>query len=195
LLFKTWNKKIKSTQNPEIWRSFQDIFKSHQEKVLNLCYRFVHNRQDAKDVSQEVFVQVYQSLDRFRGDAQMSTWIYRIAVSKSLDFLRKKKRKKRFAVVKRLFNESNDQQEIDVPDSNTPLSDLEKKDRDNILRWAVDALPENQRIAISLHKYEAFSYQQVADIMNVSLSAVESLIHRAKKNLQKKLYNYYDDLF
>jgi RNA polymerase sigma-70 factor, ECF subfamily len=65
-------------------QSFESLVETHQEKVLNLCYRFVHNKEDAEDVTQEVFVQVYKALDDFRGDAKVSTWIYRIACTKSL---------------------------------------------------------------------------------------------------------------
>lgn len=162
--------------------------------MLNLCYRFVHNREDAEDVTQEVFVQVYCSLENFRGDAKISTWIYRIAVSKSLDFLRRKKRKKRFGIIQRLFDEDATDQEFPLPVFDNPHTELEQKDRARILKWAVNSLPENQRIAISLNKYEGFSYQEVAEIMETSLSSVESLLFRAKKNLEKKLQKYYDDV-
>ena len=85
---------LESTDRPIDFKSLVEI---HQEKVRNTCFRFVKNSEDADDVAQEVFIQVYESLDKFRNEAEISTWIFRIAVNKSLDFLRRKKRKKRFA--------------------------------------------------------------------------------------------------
>ncbi len=173
---------------------FEEIVKTHQEKVRNTCFRFVKNVEDADDVAQEVFIQAYKSLGHFRNDAELSTWIYRIAVNKSLDFLRWKKRKKRFGQVKSIFgfgkNEEN--QEIQIPLSENPGKELEKDERKKILSWAVDQLPENQKAAITLSKYEGFSNKEISEILNISLSAVESLVHRAKKSLHKKLYNYFE---
>jgi RNA polymerase sigma-70 factor (ECF subfamily) len=74
----------------ERYTDFKSMVESHQEKVRNTCFRFVNNREDADDVAQEVFIQVYKSLAHFRQEAQISTWIYRIAINKSLDFIRKK---------------------------------------------------------------------------------------------------------
>ena len=172
--------------------AFKEIVDEYQAKVLNTCYRFVNDRQDAEDVTQEVFSEVFRSLAHFRGDSTLSTWIYRIAVTRSLDFIRKKKRKKRFAVIQRLFGP--DDAMVDLPHFDTPEAELEQKERAQILSHAVASLPENQRIAITLHRYEGFSYQEAADIMGTSVSAVESLLHRAKKNLQKILTDYYNDI-
>ena len=172
--------------------AFEQLVESHQRRVVNTCYGFVHNKEDAEDIAQEVFLEVYKSIDSFRQDAEISTWIYRISVSKSLDFIRKQKRKKRFGHLKTLFGSQQEQiEQIVDPAADTPHEHLEAQERANILRQAVDSLPENQRIAIVLNKYEGFSYQEISDIMGTSVSSIESLLHRAKKKLQKKLYQYY----
>ena len=82
---------------------FKALVERYQEKVRSTCFRFVHNGEDADDLTQEVFIQVYASLPRFREDSGLSTWIYRIAVNKALDFIRRQRRKKRFGQLTSLF--------------------------------------------------------------------------------------------
>ena len=173
-------------------KSLKILIDEHQKKVLNTCYRFVNNKEDAEDLTQEVFIEVYKSISSFRGESKISTWIYRIAVTKSLDFMRKKKRKKRFAILKKVF--SDDSLAYDIPDSKnlSPAGKLEEHDRIGILNEALKSLPENQRAAFTLSKYDEMSYKEIAGILNTTIPSVESLIHRAKNNLRKKLYNYYE---
>ena len=173
-------------------RDFRAIVESHQEKVRNTCFRYLKNREDADDVAQDVFIQVYESLGHFREDAELSTWIYRIAVNKSLDFIRKKKRKKRFAQLTSLFGINEEKEEIVLPATDNPQQDLENKERKQVLDSALDQLPENQKTVIMLSKYEGFSNKEITEIIDLSLSAVEALMHRAKKNLQKLLHDYYE---
>ena len=175
--------------------AFKLLVETYQEKVLNTCYHFLHNKLDAEDLAQEVFIEVFRSIDHFKEDAQLSTWIYRIAVNKSLDSIRKKKRKKRFAYVMSLTGIGEVEKELPLPAPSNPQVDLEQKERIKILNQAIDSLPENQKVAITLSKYEGFSNKEVAEILGTSLSAVESLIHRAKINLHKKLYQFYEKHF
>jgi RNA polymerase sigma-70 factor (ECF subfamily) len=173
--------------------SFEGLVKLHQNQVLNTCFRFVNNRDDAEDLAQDVFMEVYNSIDSFRGEAKLSSWIYRIAVNKSLDFVRKQKRKKRFAFVLSLAGFGDEEKELQIHAPANPHSDLEQMERTQILNRAIDSLPENQKVAITLSKYEGFSNIEIAEIMGTSISAVDSLIHRAKNNLQKKLYKYFEN--
>ncbi|WP_235670335.1 MULTISPECIES: RNA polymerase sigma factor [Prosthecochloris] len=159
--------------------------------VINTCYRFVLNREDAEDIAQEVFIEAYRSLQKFRGDSKISTWLYRIAVTKSLDHLRRKKRKKRFSSLKRIIGQEDPIQEIQLTNGNTPAEELLEKERLDILQHALDALPENQKIAFLLSKNDGYSNQEIAELMQTTVPAVESLVHRAKKNLQGKLEKIY----
>jgi RNA polymerase sigma-70 factor, ECF subfamily len=187
-----------STKNnslDEIDRSetnFEIFNKTHQEKVRNTCFRFVHNREDADDLAQEVFIQIHESLAHFRQEAEISTWIYRIAVNKSLNFVRREKRKRRFAQFKSLFGAGEEEEEIVPGVGGNPQRDLEDRERSEILRRALESLPENQRTAITLSEYDDFSNKEIAEIMDLSLPAVEALIHRAKRNLHKQLYEYFE---
>jgi RNA polymerase sigma-70 factor (ECF subfamily) len=171
--------------------AFRLLVDTYQKFVLNSCYKFVYNRETAEDLTQEVFIEVYRSINLFRADSKLSTWIYRISITKSLDYLKGQKRKKRFAILKSLFGEDEVEERISAPDNNSPDKILENNDRLKVLSWALSKLPENQRIAFTLSKSADVSYKEISEVLGVSVSSVESLIHRAKQNLKKKLYSYY----
>ena len=171
--------------------AFAAMVKTYQELVLNTCLGFVPRKEDAEDLTQEVFVEVYRTVDRFRGDAKLSTWLYRIAVNKCLEWIRYTKRQKRRAFFQSLLGADNDQA-LEVAGSiDHPGISLENRQRADVLYQAIDRLSENQRIAFTLHKVEGLSHQEISAVMELSVSSIESLIHRAKKKLQKLLYSYY----
>ncbi|TCD48871.1 RNA polymerase sigma factor [Chlorobium sp. N1] len=170
---------------------FKRIVAEHQDMVVGTCYRFVFNREDAEDIAQEVFVEVYRSLDRFREESKLSTWIYRIAVTKSLDHLRRLKRKKRFSSLKRMIGAEDPTVNIAAPAKETPEEALEDTERVQVLQEALQSLPDSQKTAFLLSKQDGYSNQEIAEIMQTSVSAVESLVHRAKKKLQELLEEYY----
>lgn len=173
--------------------AFKSIVETWQDMVYNTSLGIVQSVEDAEDVAQEVFVQVYESINQFKGDSKFSTWLYRIAVTKSLDHLRKKKRKKRFAFLQSLFG-VNEEEVRHTPDFNHPGVGLENKEKAAVLFKAIDKLPDNQKTAFTLHKLEGLSYQEVAEVMETTVSSVESLMHRAKGNLKKILAEYYQNL-
>ena len=171
--------------------AFRTIVETWQGMVYNTALGIVQNAEDAEDIAQEVFVQVYQSIGSFKGDSKFSTWLYRITVTKSLDHERKKKRKKRFAFVRSIFGEENEVI-VNPPDFHHPGVTLDNKESASVLFKAIAELPENQRIAFTLNKVEGLSYQEVSEVMETTVSSVESLMHRAKNNLRKKLEDYYN---
>ena len=168
--------------------AFKSLVDRFQNSVINTCYSLIGNRQDAEDVAQEVFLEVYKSAKKFRQEAKLSTWLYRICVNRSLNFLRDNKR---FRWVKSLTGllENEPEQVNEVPASNSDRPDvaLEEKERNVLIQKALDSLPRMQRAAFVLHTYEGLSYQEIALVLHRSLSSVESLIHRAKSNLQREL--------
>lgn len=175
-------------KNEEAFKTLVDEF---QQKVINICYGFTHQKEDAMNLAQEVFVEVYQSISSFRQDAKLSTWIYRIAVNKSLNHLRKNKRNRLVETWDNLFGNENINNAVPLNDhADKNYIDMERR---SIINKALDSLPDAQKTAFTLHKLEDFSYQQISETMRVSVPAVESLMHRAKMNLQKKLVNYYKD--
>ena len=170
--------------------AFRYLVDQYQDKVYNTCISFVKNPDDADDLSQEVFIEVYNSIHKFKEESKLSTWIYRISVNKSLQYIRKMKRKKRFGFLIGIGDEGklNDPAKLDF---NHPGIMAENKEKAAILFQAIEKLPDNQRIAFTLHKLEDLSYDQISEIMQKSLSSIESLMHRAKVNLKKELYHYY----
>ena len=170
--------------------AFKLLVANYQDLVFNTAMGVVQNSEDAEDVAQEVFIQVYRSIDQFKGDARLSTWIYRITTTKALDHIRSRKRKKRFAFITSLFG-PNDELVHEPVDFHHPGVALDRKEQAALLFRMIDQLPENQKVAFTLHKTEELSYQEIADVMQLSVSAVESLLFRARQNLRKLLEKYY----
>ena len=166
--------------------AFNFLVKNYQDRVYNTAIGIVQNAEDAEDVAQEVFIQVYRSIHNFKGESKLSTWLYRIATTRSLDLLRSRKSKKRFGFIQRLFGEGNEPLH-EIPDFNHPGIAMDRKENAAKLFKAIAQLPENQKTAFTLYKLEDLSYQEVSDVMQTSVAAVESLMHRAKQNLKKML--------
>jgi RNA polymerase sigma-70 factor, ECF subfamily len=172
--------------------AFKEMVENYRQMVVNTCFGLLHNIDDAEDVAQDVFIEVFRSVEKFRGDSKISTWLYRIAVNRSLNFIRDNKKRKWFQSIDDAVESKKEVLSQFVSNySDNPEFDLENSQRTLLLHEAIDSLPENQRVAFTLNKYEDLAYKEIADIMNLSVSSVESLIHRAKKNLQKKLYTCY----
>ncbi len=173
-------------------KAFRELVDNYRQMVINTCFGLLHDKEDAEDVAQDVFIEVFRSVHKFRADSKLSTWLYRIAVNRSLNFIRDNKKRRWF----RSFDEDTDQKkssskELASDDSGGPEFDLESSQRARLLHEAIDSLPKNQRVAFTLNKYEDLAYKEISEVMKLSISSVESLIHRAKKNLQKKLYHCY----
>lgn len=172
--------------------AFRQLVEKYQQLVVNTCFGLVHNMQDAEDIAQDVFIEVFRSIHKFRADSKLSTWLYRISVNRSLNYIRDNKRQKWMQSVEDVFLLKREKlNSLSFGEMAAPDTEMENSERAELLHKSIDALPQNQRIAFTLNKYEDLSYKQIAEVMEISLSSVESLIHRAKKNLQKKLYACY----
>jgi RNA polymerase sigma-70 factor (ECF subfamily) len=170
--------------------AFRELVTTRQNLVFNTVLGFLQNQEDAEDVSQDVFIKILESIGQFKGESALSTWVYRVSVTSALEFLRRKKRKKRFGFMSPLWGENNEQT-VEIPDFHHPGVAYDKRETAAILFKAIKKLPENQQIAFILNKVEGLSYQEVAEIMNTTLSAVESLLHRARTNLKEILKKIY----
>ncbi len=165
----------------------------YQPLVLKTARGFVRNTEDARDIAQDVFIDVITNLHRFRGQSGLSTWIYRITVNRSLNYIRSKKRRNDPIQSDTLNSESHPSMvhNLSDPSEKNPGEILEHQDRSRILHAALESLPEKQRTALVLAEFDDLSYKEISEVMELSLSSVESLIFRAKKNLQKKLWHCY----
>lgn len=156
--------------------------------VYNLALHYTQQTEDAQEITQDVFVSVYQSLASFKEESTVKTWIYRITINKSLDFIKAKQRKKRFGFITSLFFDDSNDLKYNLTDTNYhPGVQLEDKEALSTLFKYINELPDNQKTALILHKIDQKSQVEVSEIMNMSAKAVESLVQRAKSNLSKKI--------
>jgi len=178
---------IKNIKNGDK-NAFRDFVDTYKKFVLNVCFKFLNNEDDANDVAQEVFIEAYKTINKFRGDSKISTWLYRISTNRSLNFLRDNKKYTTLESYSKdqnyILNVSSDS----IPDPEQNTLNLEKA---YILDKAINSLPDNQKAAFILNKKDDLSCLEVSKILGLSVKAVESLIVRAKKNLQKLLTDYY----
>jgi len=165
--------------------AFSELVSLHQKKVINTCYKFLLNKQDAEDIAQEVFIEVFQSIKSFRGKSKLSTWIYRIAVTKSLDEIKKRNRKKRITSIGKTLH-------IDeivnwLAGGSIPDKTLQETEKLKEVMNALNKLPDSQRAAFTLSKIEGYTNTEIAEILKTTVEAVESLIYRAKKKVSNEL--------
>ncbi len=163
-------------------QAFDELVLTYQQRIINLAYRLLGDAAAAQDIAQDVFVQAYQNAGKFRGEASEFTWLYRITVNLASNYRRKRKWEKLFSVI--------DPEKMDFwrQDSRQqPDNQLEQTEQNRIIRKAIAKLPEAQRTALILHRWEGLSYKEIAEVTGWTLSAVESKIHRAYENLGKIL--------
>ncbi|WP_020538848.1 RNA polymerase sigma factor [Lewinella cohaerens] len=162
--------------------AFRELYDLYSKQVYNTALSYAQNPDDAKEIAQDVFTNVFRKADTFRSEAKVSTWIYRITINTSLNFLKRKKR---------VLFLSIDEQHNDQPDFDHPGVLLENREAARSLFRTINTLAEQQKTAFILSYVDDLPRQEVADIMGVSLKAVESLLHRAKKNLRTRLASEY----
>ncbi|MDR0790198.1 MAG: RNA polymerase sigma factor [Bacteroidales bacterium] len=161
---------------------FETFFNEYNLKLLNLCYGMLHNRAEAEDLVQEVFIEIFNNAKYFKGNAKLSTWVYRIAINKTISHIRKKKIRNIFIPL----------ENIQVSDTDSDWNEQELKLK--YLKAAIDSLPAKQRTAMVLFTYDQMPQKDIAEVMNCSLAAVEVMIHRAKKILKQKLETKYKEI-
>lgn len=170
-------------------RAFAQLVGAYKQMVFRTAMGFLHNEDDAADLAQEVFVQLFRSLAEFRGDARLSTWLYRITVNRALNELRNRNSRSWLNRLSQFWEAEPEKLPVSASERADDL--LLNNERAHILHRAIDSLPENQRTAFVLNKFDELSYAEIAEVMQLSIPSVESLLHRAKKSLQTKLIYFY----
>jgi RNA polymerase sigma-70 factor (ECF subfamily) len=167
------------------------LVESYQKRIIKTAYYFLGNMEDAEDLAQEAFLEIVSSMHRFRGRSSLSTWIYRITVNRSLNALKKRKRQAFLS----MDSIKGMPEQIADPLEGAEMNEQLQLEEEMIhkVRSSVHSLKGKQKAAFILHKYEGLSYKQIADVMNTSLSSVESLMHRAKMNVQKSLARQFSE--
>ena len=167
--------------------NFEELYHAHKDLVYNLALQYVQNTEDAEEITQDVFLSVHQSIEGFQQNAKLSTWMYRIIINKSLDYIKAKKRKKRLGIFSSLFFEDSGAIKHDIKSFDHPGVILENKESIAAIFDHINDLPENQKTALILNKIEHKSMAEIEEIMELSSKAAESLIQRAKTTLLKKI--------
>lgn len=169
----------------------RELVINYQPLVFSVIRHFSQQEADLEDMAQEIFLEVFKSLKSFRSDSSLATWIYRIAFTRGLNQVKKSKRRWFFERPETSFGTDEMQISHEVINDQDASVPMQNQERAKILKLALSHLPDNQRIAFILSKYEGKSNQQIAEIMDASVKAVESLQHRAKLSLRKLLTTYY----
>jgi len=173
--------------------AFNQLVTRFQSRIVSLAYRYLGSSADAEDLAQEVFLRVYRAREKYEPRARFTTWIYRVTVNTSLNYLRGRRVRR---VVSAEMPAAAGDGERDVADrfaddaAPSPPAELERKELHHILRETVESLPDRQRVAILLNKYEGLSYEETAAAMELSLPATKSLLTRARVNLKERLEPY-----
>lgn len=177
--------------------AFEELVRQYKNPLLNVCFGYLKDIDDAEDLTQEVFLEVYKTISDFREESSLYTWVYRIAISRSLDELKKRRSLKRAAYFeKRIRSDAADLEMNQTPsDTPTPEEDLHQKQQQIFITSCLNELPDTQRTAFVLSQQDGVSYKEIADIMEKSLSSIESLVHRSKQNLRKIMEDNYENYF
>jgi RNA polymerase sigma factor (sigma-70 family) len=165
---------------------FEEVYNKHKNLVYNLAHNYTRNIEDAEEITQDVFVKIYEKRHQFNNQSDIKTWIYRITVNHSLDFLKSKQRKKNWFLFSNLRIDDTEKS-ANIPSDSDPRIDIEQKEEIEKIMKAIHSLKEEQKTVVILLKIEGLSQTEAAKIMNISTKAVESLLQRAKNNLMKVL--------
>jgi RNA polymerase sigma-70 factor (ECF subfamily) len=170
---------------------FDFLIQKYRKPIIHFMYRMVHNQAVAEELAQEVFLRVYRSRETYRAEARFSTWLYRIATNLGVNHARDTRHERAASTIYLDEADSETGTTPDVADS-TPgaEADLLRRERLNAIRQHVLALPERQRMAVLMHKYDGMDYKQIGDVLKLSESATKSLLFRAYQTLREKLKDF-----
>jgi RNA polymerase sigma-70 factor (family 1) len=173
------------------FNDFQNVYNQYHILVYNVALNYVQNTEDAEEITQDVFVQVHASLHQFEAKSSHKTWLYRITINKCIDFIKHKKSKKRFFI---FGNKSQNENEyLNSSNFEHPGILLENQEKAAQLYAVINELSENQKTAFILSKIDGLSNPEIAAVMQLSVSSVESLIFRAKVALKEKLAKKFEE--
>ena len=171
-------------------RAFETLMEKYKQPVINVIYRTLHDVAEAEDLAQNVFVQVYKSAHRYEVSARFSTWLFTIARNLCLNEIRRRSRHPAESLDATSADGEQPARQFEDPRSTSAPDHLLQSELDTKIQEALDALPENQRIALLLCRQDELSYEEIARVLGCSLSATKSLIHRGRETLKERLKPY-----
>jgi len=178
---------IRGLQNQETW-AFEELYRCHKELVYNTAFRYVKNNNDAEELTQDVFVTAIRKIHQFNGGSKVGTWLVSITINKSINFLKGVEKYRHY-----LNNRSDIGEEQNQPIELTdPSSLIELKETKKMLFRAIKGLPDKQKTVFTLRYIEELSQLETAEVLGISIGAVESLVHRAKIKLKIRLQDQHN---
>ncbi|MCL6559746.1 MAG: RNA polymerase sigma factor [Firmicutes bacterium] len=163
-------------------QAYGALVERYQHKVYNLAVKMVSDREDARDLTQDIFMQIFQTLPRFRGDSSFSTWVYRVASNKCLDFARKKKSER-----EKVNLSTFDLENLPSDSRGSPEEHAIRDDENHRLKRALESLPKDYLIVIVLQHFQQMSYKEIAEVLDVPVKTVATRLYRAKSMLKERL--------
>jgi RNA polymerase sigma-70 factor, ECF subfamily len=171
--------------------AFDYLVQKYRRPMLSFMYRMAHNTAVAEDLAQEVFLRVYRSRANYEASAKFTTWLYRIATNLAVNHARDRRHERPETTVSLDEPDENTGLTMDVPDGSLSAEEaMLRRERMSAIRQRVQALPERQKMAVLMHKYQQMDYRQIADVLKLSESAVKSLLFRAYETLRVQLQEF-----
>jgi RNA polymerase sigma-70 factor (ECF subfamily) len=172
------------------YSSFDALIRRYQERVYATVYHMTSNHEDANDLTQETFIKAYKALSHFKGDSSFFTWVYRIAVNKTINFLKSRKNKIHLSLNDLDFNAEHDPEIVAFISENTPRRDLGLSELHEKLNEAMQKLSDAHRLVVTLHDVQGLSHEEISKIMDCNTGTVRSRLFYARQQLQGHLSDY-----
>jgi RNA polymerase sigma-70 factor (ECF subfamily) len=171
--------------------AFEYLVQKYRRPMISFMYRMAHNSAAAEDLAQEVFLRVYRSRANYEASAKFSTWLYRIATNLAVNHARDTRHQRPETTVSLDVPDAETGQTMDVPDTKSTVEqNIVRRERLAAIRQKVQALPERQKLAVMMHKYEQMDYKQIGEVLKLSESATKSLLFRAYETLRTELKEF-----
>src|SRR5271154_1186666 len=174
----------------EDMRAYDVLVRRYQERIYATVYHMTSNHEDANDLTQETFIKAYRALKTFKGDSSFYTWVYRIAVNKTINFLKQRKNRVHVSLNDVDFNAENDPDLVALVSENTPRRDLNLLELQEKLNGAMQKLSEHHRMVVTLHDIQGLSHEEIGKIMDCNVGTVRSRLFYARQQLQAHLSDY-----
>jgi RNA polymerase sigma-70 factor (ECF subfamily) len=170
--------------------AYDDLVRRYQERIYATLYHMTSNHEDANDLAQEAFIKAYQALKSFKGGSSFYTWVYRIAVNKTINFLKQRKNRAQISLNDLDFNAEHDPDLVALISDKTPRRDINLAELQEKLNAAMQKLSEHHRLVVTLHDVQGLSHEEIAAIMDCNIGTVRSRLFYARQQLQAYLSDY-----
>ena len=170
--------------------AYDDLVRRYQERIYATIYHMTSNHEDANDLAQETFIKAFQALKSFKGGSSFYTWIYRIAVNKTINFLKQRKNRSHMSLNDLDFNAEHDPDLVALVSDKTPRREASLAELQEKLNEAMQKLSEPHRLVVTLHDVQGLAHDEIADIMDCNIGTVRSRLFYARQQLQAYLSDY-----